>query len=170
MVECCCTASGAPSQNSELFQLTVNLLRSEPREDELFSCCAVFALKLLALLGLRPDLTHCAIDGHELRADEPSFLLPSGEGLIGRDAFNENYARSGAALLRVDSARRLRWLSLLHGPLLDYVRAQADESDAALLLDLATRHLADLSQRPLDSAAFLRKQWKLPSERDMLQR
>jgi recombinational DNA repair protein (RecF pathway) len=163
MVECCCTASGGPIQNHELFQLTVNLLRSEPDAAQLAACAGAFAIKLLMILGLRPDFMHCSEDGHVLAADEPSFLLPSGEGLVGRAAYNEKYARSAARLPRIDAVRRGRWRALEQGPLLDYGKVAADALDVALLLHIATQHLADLANRPLDSAAFMRRQWKLQS-------
>ncbi|MCC7476838.1 recombination protein O N-terminal domain-containing protein [bacterium] len=161
MLDCCCAASAAPLQNSEMFQLLVNLLRSEPAAAALPACACVFSLKLLAIHGLLPDFSSCAVDGHRLAPDEPAFLLPSGEGLIGRDVFNARYARSAAELPRIDAPRRLRWQRLLHGALLDYPAARVDAVDAALLIRLATQHIGDLSQQRLETAEFLARQWKL---------
>ncbi len=163
MLDCCCASSAAPLQNAEMFQLLVNLLRSEPAPADLPACASVFALKLLAIHGLLPDLRLCSIDGHSLTQDEPAFLLPSGEGLIGRAAFNASYARSSAELPRLDPERRRRWLSLQHSALLDYARSGADREDAALLIRIATQHIGDLSQQRLETAEFLHKQWKLSS-------
>lgn len=164
MLECCLTASGAPQQNAELYQLTVNLLRSAPSgRDDLYACASAFALKLLLVVGLAPDLAHCSLDGHPLENDEPAFLLPSGEGLVGRDEFNARYAKTGAVLPRLNPIRRRRWLHLLHGALLEYVHSGADAEDAGLLVQIATQQLADLAHRRLESADFLRAQWKLAS-------
>lgn len=161
MLDCCYCSSAGPHQNAELYQLLVNLLRSEPAALSLPGCASIFALKLLVILGLLPDLQHCSGGGHVLAADEPAFLLPSGEGLIGREEYNAKYARSAAELPRLDPERRLRWLSLLHGQLLDYPLASADKQDAALLIRLATQHIADLAQQRLETAEFLLRQWKL---------
>jgi recombinational DNA repair protein (RecF pathway) len=165
MLECGLLSSSSPPVNSATFQLTVNLLRSEPSDAQLAGALSVYCIKLLALHGLLPDLKVCQLDGHYLGDDEPAFVLPSGEGLCGCAAYNAQYARSAAGLLRLDPLRRQRWLSLQHGALLLYVRRGADAVDAAALLHIAAQRLADVAEQRVASAEFLSRQWKLPDYR-----
>lgn len=162
--ECACLGTAAPPQNGQVYTMLVNLLRTTP-QDTAARCGALGAwcVKLLALHGLLPSLGHCCIDGHALAPDEPAHLLPSGEGVIGREAYNARYARSAAGLLRLEASRLARWRRLHGGPLLDYAAAGADEVDAAVLLHLCARAIADLAARPVHSADFLRAQWRLPT-------
>jgi len=162
MLECGLLSSSSPPVNSATYQLTVNLLRSEPPDSQLIAALSVYCIKLLALHGLLPDLKVCQLDGHYLSDDEPAFLLPSGEGLCGRAAYNSQFARSAAGLLRLDPARRQRWLSLQHGALLLYGSRGADSADAAALLHMASQRLADAAEQRVASAQFLAQQWKLP--------
>jgi recombinational DNA repair protein (RecF pathway) len=168
MAECAFVGSGPPQLNDSVYQLAVNLLRTTPTADELPGAASAFALKLLALHGLLPDLEHCVVDACVLPAGQPAFLLPSGEGLIGREAYNRSYARGSVGLTRLDAARLTRWRRLLHGPLLEYGRLGADMRDVALLCGQLTRQLANLANRPIGSMEFLSKQWKLPSQRELL--
>jgi recombinational DNA repair protein (RecF pathway) len=170
-IECAITGSGTPSQNEQIFQLIVNLLRSAPADAAARQgALAVFGIKLLALHGLLPSFETCALDGHAFMPGEVAHLLPNGEGLVGREAFNSRYARSGGALLRLDPGRLMRWRALLHGPLLDYPQLGADEWDAAVLLYHTHRQLADLAAHALPAAAFLSQSWKLPTPEALLAR
>jgi len=168
MLEAACLGSGSPQLNAALFTLIVNLLRSDPPAAALSGAAAVFALKLLALHGLLPDLAHCAEDGHAFSTDEPLHLLPSGEGLIGRAAYNAHYARHGGGLYRLEPAQARRWRTLLAGPLLDYLAAGATRHDAALLTHLVALRLGEMSGKQLASAAFLRQQWQLGTLDELL--
>ncbi len=162
--ECACLGSAGPVQNEQVYTLLVNLLRTTPQDASArYGALGAFSLKLLAVHGLLLSLGHCCIDGHALAADEPVHLLPSGEGVIGREAYNAQYARSAAGLLRLDAQRLARWQRLHGGPLLDYAAVGADEVDAAVLLHLCARAIADLAARPVHSAEFLRTQWRLPT-------
>jgi DNA repair protein RecO len=185
MLECARLGSSEPEQNAEVFRLLVNLLRSAPDGAALPGCASVFALKLLGLHGLLPPLGHCCLDGHAFAPDEPVFLLASGEGLVGREAYNQHYARAAPVaaassrrtdrrpeaaatgtphgLTRIGPSRRRRWQALLHGALLDYPQAGADRADAAALLRLCATALADLAHQPVRSREFLWTQWRLPA-------
>jgi recombinational DNA repair protein (RecF pathway) len=159
--------SGTPEQNADVFRLIVNLLRSDPDAAALPGCASVFALKLLHVHGLLPDLHCCHRDGHAFTAEEPVFLLARGEGLIGREAYNQHYARAAGqdvprGMLRVSPSRRARWERLLRAPLLDYPAASADLADAAVLLTLCANALRDLAHAALPALDFLATQWKLP--------
>lgn len=169
LMECALTGSGAPGLNEQVFQLLVNLLRSAPEGEaaEYGSLCA-FSLKLLSLHGLLPSLDRCALDGHLLAPDEPVHLLPNGEGLVGREAYNARYARSGGGLLRMEAERAARWRRLQHGALLEYATVGADAWDAAVLLHHTSQRLADLAAKPLPAAGFLRKSWKLQGVEQLL--
>lgn len=168
MLEAACVSSATPQSNGALFTLIVNLLRSDPPAAALPGAAAVFALKLLALHGLLPDLAHCADDGHTFETGEPLHLLPSGEGLIGRSAYNAHYARSGGGLLRLAPSQAQRWRGLLSGALLDYLDSGATPSDAAILTQLVATRLSEMSGRHLASAAFLRQQWRLQTMEELL--
>jgi DNA repair protein RecO len=168
MLEAACLGSGSPPLNTALFTLIVNLLRSDPPSTALGGAAAVFALKLLALHGLLPDLAHCAEDGHAFSTDEPLHLLPNGEGLIGRAAYNAHYARHGGGLYRLEPAQARRWRVLLNGTLLDYLAAGATRHDAALLSHLVALRLGEMSGRQLASVAFLRQQWQLDTLDELL--
>ena len=161
--ECAAVGSGESEANASVYRLLVNLLRTTPSGGERYGAAAVFCLKLLGLHGLLPDLAQCNLDGHRLAADEPAFLLPGGEGLVGRDEYNRLYARTGGGLLRLSPARRNRWLNLLTQPLLEYAAAGSDRNDAAVLISFTARTIADMTAAPVHSADFLAGQWKLPS-------
>ena len=168
-IESALTGSGAPPLNEQVYQLLVNLLRSEPAgETAEYGALCAFCLKLFTLHGLLPSLAHCAIDGHVLLPDEPVHLLPNGEGLVGRAAYNSRYARSGGGLLRMEARRLARWQRLQHGALLDYAVAGADGWDAAVLLHHAAQRLSDLAAKPLPAAGFLRGSWKLAGIEQLL--
>jgi recombinational DNA repair protein (RecF pathway) len=170
-LECACLGSAAPKLNEQVFQLVVNLLRSEPAtEAQQHAALAVFGLKLLRLHGQLPSLEHCCLDGHPLAPDEPAHLLPSGEGLAGVAAYNAHYARTASGLLRLDAPRLARWRALAAGPLLDYPRRGADRADAATVLHLLSLRLEELAGQPLKTPGFLRQQWRLPSWRELAAR
>jgi DNA repair protein RecO len=169
--ECACLGAAGPAQNEQVYTMLVNLLRTTPDGSAArYGALGAFCLKLLAVHGLLPSLGHCCIDGHGLSADEPVHLLPSGEGVIGREAYNAQYARSASGLLRLDPQRIARWRRMHGGPLLDYASAGADELDAAVLLTLCARSIADLAARPVNSAQFLRTQWRLPTLNEVVAR
>ncbi|MCH7472630.1 recombination protein O N-terminal domain-containing protein [bacterium] len=167
-LECAYIGSGEPELNQEVFQLVVNLLRNPPADDQRHGAAAVFGLKLLALHGLLPDFAHCAIDGHAIAEGEPVHLLPNGEGVIGREAYNRQYARTAGALIRLSPERLKRWRLLRRCSLLDYVEAEADAVDAALIVHHTARRLGETAGQQLASAIFLASQWKLPSFAEML--
>ena len=157
MLESSALASGTPRANEASYQLLVNLIRSAPDAAALPAALCAFCLKMLAIHGLLPDLIYCAESGQPFAADEPAFLLPSGEGLIGRDAYNEKYARSSANLIRLDAPRRQRWLTLLHGALLRYGERGCDSTDALTLLELCARLVGETAGKELGSAMHLRR-------------
>lgn len=168
MAECLYVGSADEQVNADMYRLLCNLLRSSPAAEERGGAAGVFCLKLLNLHGLLADLAHCALDGHALTADEPVHLLPRAEGVVGRQAYNQQYARSGGGMVRLEPARRLRWQQLLRGALLDYPAAQADERDAALLAQLTARALGSTAATSVRSLSFLLEQWQLPTLEDLL--
>lgn len=162
-MECACLGTAGLTQNEEVYTLIVNLLRTTPAgESGRYGALCAFGLKLLAVHGVLLGLAHCCIDGHRFEPGEPVHLLPSGEGLIGREAYNARYARSTGGLLRLDAERLAHWRRLHGGPLLEYAACAADSVDAAVLLHLCSRSIADVAARPVHSAGFLSQQWKLP--------
>lgn len=169
MAECLYLSAGEPEINAAMYRLAVNILRHPPTPEVRCSAAAVFALKLQMLHGLLPDLAHCALDGHLLADNEPVHLLPSGEGVIGREAYNRHYARTGGGLVRLEAQRLYRWRRLLGGALLDYREVPADAVDVALLVHHLARAVGDVAGRALHSAAYMRAQWKLPDLSELLQ-
>jgi recombinational DNA repair protein (RecF pathway) len=169
MTECAYISAGDPDLNAALYQLVVNLLRSEPQAVHLPSAAVVFCLRLLALHGVMLNLGQCALSGGALELTEPAHLLPNGEGLVGRAAFNEHYARTGGGMPRLDPSRRQRWRSLARLPLLDYPSADADATDCALLVHLVEQQVANPAAQTLGSAAFLKQQWRLPAWPELCQ-
>jgi recombinational DNA repair protein (RecF pathway) len=157
MLESAVLASGTPKANEASFQLVVNLIRSAPDETGIFGALCVYCLKMLAIHGLLPDLMYCAESGLPFAPDEPAFLLPSGEGLIGREAYNTKYARGSANLIRLDAPRRQRWLTLLHGALLRYAERGCDLTDALTLLDLCAKLVGETAGKEPGSATHLRR-------------
>jgi recombinational DNA repair protein (RecF pathway) len=171
MLESARFSSSEASQNADVLRLVVNLLRSEPKEADLCACLCSFCLKLLRLLGLLPDLESCSRDGHAFTPDEPVFLLIRGEGLIGRDAYNNSYSRATGGqlevprgLLRICPQRRQRWVALLQGPLLEYRLSSCDVADAAVLSGLCSQVLAGLAGQSMRSGEFLARQWSFPTD------
>ena len=161
--ECAYIGSAGEADNELVYRLVVNLLRSDPAEPARPAALCVFCLKLLAIHGLLPDLLHCSITGELLGPRETAYLMPGGQGLICLAEYDRRYARSGV-LHRLDGEQRLRWLSLLSGPLLGYPHSGADRSDAALLLHLCVQALADIAAREIAAAKFLSVQWKLAEQ------
>lgn len=168
--ECAFTASGEEQLNRSVFQLLVNLLRNVSGTADRLRAAAVFCLKLLVLHGLMPDIQHCMVDGHVLEGDEPAFLPLSGEGVIGRDAYNKHYARTGGGLLRMTAERLAGWRALATGQLLDYPNVSVDETDVALLVQLTERMLGDATTKPVRSADFLLSQWRLPDMGELMRK
>ena len=166
--ECAATSSADDEDNAGIYRMLVNLLRTPPEPAGTHGCAAVFCLKLAAINGLLPDLGHCAIDGTAFCGDEPVFLLPGFDGLVGRGAYNRLYARTGGSLARLDPARRQRWRDLAGGALLDYGGAGADLTDSALLVHLTSRGIADMAHRAVRSAEFLKRQWRLPDYAELV--
>lgn len=168
MAECLYVGSGDAQLNVDMYRLLCNLLRSEPMAAQRDGAASAFCLKLLRLHGLLADLKCCALDGHPLEQDEPAHLLPRGEGLVGRQAYNERYARTGGGMVMVDGARRQRWQQLVQGALLDYAAAAADSLDATLLIQLTARALGSTAATQIRSVQFLLQQWELPAIEELL--
>jgi DNA repair protein RecO len=161
--ECACLGTAGHAQNEQVFTLIANLLRTTPDSaGARYGALCAFCLKLLAVHGALLGLGYCCIDGRAFEPGEPVHLLPSGEGLIGREAYNARYARSAGGLVRLDAVRLARWQRLHGGALLEYTACEADEVDAAVLLHLCGRSIADVAARPVHSVAFLARQWQLP--------
>jgi DNA repair protein RecO len=169
ITECACTSAGDSELNAALYQLAVNLLRSEPAPAALPSAAAVFCLRLLGLHGVLLNLGECALSGAPLQPDEPAHLLPSGEGLLGREAYNTHYARSGGGMPRLDPAQRTRWRTLVRLPLLEYAQVVATPADCALLVHVVEQQVAGPAGQALGSSAFLKQQWKLPGWTELCQ-
>jgi DNA repair protein RecO len=168
--ECAFAGSGEERLNRNVFQLLVNLLRNVSGTAGRFGAAAVFCLKLLMLHGLMPDIQHCMVDGHVLAKDEPAFFPLSGEGVIGRDAYNRHYARTGGGLLRLAAERLAGWRALATGQLLEYTNVLIDATDAAILVQLTERMLGDATTKPVRSAEFLLSQWRLPDMGELLRK
>ncbi len=168
MTECAYVGSATQQLNESVYQLTVNLLRSNPAGDALYGAAAVFAVRQLSLHGLLLDLDHCCVDHTGLPPSEPAFLLPSGEGLIGLGAYNKQYARSQAGLLRIPAERLRSWRMLQRLPLLEYPTVQVDKRDAALLCSLLASQLSNLGNHPVETLKFLRMQWQLPTMSELI--
>lgn len=162
MLESAVLTSGAPGSNEATFRLLVNILRSEPSQADLPGALCVYCLKLLALHGLLPDLLNCAETGTPFASSEPVFLLPHGEGLIGREASQSRPSRGASGLRRIEAPQRQLWLALLHGPLLRYGERGATAADAALLLQLAAGQIGSIANQALGSAKNLAQAWQLP--------
>lgn len=167
IAECCYVSASDDEQNAASYRLAINLLRSRPGLPGKYALLAVFCLKLLAITGLRPSLASCAISGVPLEPGAPVFLLPSGEGLLSAQAYNEHYARSGALLLRLDGAELACWQQLAGGPLLEYAASAAGPGDAAALLHITRRQLSDTAGVAVRSGEFLQRQWKLPAYEEL---
>jgi recombinational DNA repair protein (RecF pathway) len=168
MTECAYVGSGPPQLNESVYQLTANLLRTAPEGDQIFGAAAVFAIRLLTLHGLMADLEHSSVDQSVITSGAPSFMLPSGEGLIDLATYNNQYARGRAGLLRLSPARLARWRMLQRRPLLEYASSRSDRIDASALCTLLARQISNMGNHPIESMKFLKKQWKLPSMAEML--
>lgn len=169
VIECARLSSSSPAVNEQVYGLLVDLLRREPlTHSSQVDALADFGISLLSLHGLMPDLARCAIDGHLIEPDEPVHLLPSGEGIVGRDAYNHRYARTGAVLVRMDPARLARWRSMVAGTIRGSDSAAGDATDAALVLHFTALRLAEATSQNMRTAAFLQQQWRLPSFQQVL--
>jgi len=168
MTECAYVGSGPPQLNEHAYQLTANLLRTEPAGEQTYSAAAVFAIRLLTLHGLMADLDHSHVDHSQLMPSEPAFMPPSGEGLIDLASYNRQYARGRAGLLRLSAERLARWRFLQRSPLLEYTRGQSDVVDVAILCRLLTLHLSNLGNHPIETMKFLQQQWQLPSLAELM--
>ena len=161
MTEYAALSTGDDELNQSLFQLVVNLLRSEPEPRQLPGAFAVYSLRLLSLHGVMLDLVHCAYTGAAFTPDEPVHLLPTGDGLIGREAYNANYARHGGGMPRISPQRLAGWQRLSRQPLLDYRTVPVDTTDCALLLHLLEQQIARPAGMRPGSGSFIRRQWAL---------
>ena len=168
MTECAFVGSGSGALNAAVFALLKQLLARPPEAGEQYRVGTAFSLRLLRLHGLLPDLAHCAVDSHAIDADEPVFLLPNGEGVVGRSVYNRHYARTGGGLLRVGPARLARWLALSQSETPSLEQVDADATDAAVTVNLATQRISEEAGRPVGSAQFLAQQWRLPTLRQLL--
>ncbi len=167
MGECATLVSAEAEDNSKVYQLVVNLFRSNPAPMQLAGCASVFCLKFLALQGLLASLGHCAVSGEPLEASEPVHFLLGGEGIIGRDGYNKRYSGKSGSVVRISPVRLARWRTLLNGKLLEFGQSSADKNDVALLIHLASSVLEDATGRQVGSAKFLTTQWRLPDLRDL---
>jgi DNA repair protein RecO len=163
ITECAYISGGDPELNAALYQLVVNIIRSEPAAEQLPSALGVFCLRLLSLHGVLLSLNHCSLTGEPLGQGEVAHLLPSGEGLVGRQAFNEHYARTGGGMPRLDAEQLRRWRTLARSPLLDYPAIVLEPVDCTLLLSIVERQIIQPAGQQVSSGGFLRQQWKLPA-------
>jgi len=168
MVECAFFGTGTEQLNSAVFTLLTETLSTKPANTQHWACITAFSLKLLKLHGLLCDFDHCVRDGQDLKPSEPVFLLPSGEGFISCKAYNKYYARTGSQLLRLTPDVLPRWRIILHRPTSQTLAINANSIDAAVAIHLVKHQISQAAGCPVNSAAFLLRQWALPSIAELL--
>ena len=167
MVECAWLASADGGSNADGYRLIVNLLRSDPQPDSMYSLASVYCVRLLAIHGMLPDLHHDEQTGETLSGD--CYCRPGFEGMLDARTL-EDGSGSRTGLLRISQERLRRWRQLHAKPLLEYAELACDRDDAALLVIFTRQHVSGLSGTALRSGEFLLQQWKLDGLRDIMRR
>lgn len=159
-------ASSEPEANADAYRLAVNVLR-HGQSDDLLSPSCTYCIKYLKLHGLFPDLDACAVSGRQVQAGEVVHLLPTGEGVVGLEEYNNRYARSSAGLLRLSPESRQAMASARDLPLVEALGLEFSREIAAILLWLVASQIGGMVGRTVGSAEMLAQQLKLPTIREL---
>lgn len=138
-------------ENNGLYRLLVNTLTRLNRGDELTVLLRYYEIRLLDLLGFRPELQNCVVSGEKIKAEDQYFSAALG-GIINPE---NGQGHSGAVPI---SMRALKYLRHFQRSIYqDALRAQVAPEVQRELEILMQHYLTYLLERGLNSPSFLRK-------------
>lgn len=138
-------------ENRGIYRLLVKTLTRLNRGDEITVVLRYYEIRLLDLLGFRPELQTCVVSGEKIKAEDQYFSANLG-GVI-----NPEYGRGHAGAVPV-SMRALKYLR--HFQRSNYqeaVRAQVAPEVQRELEILMQHYLTYLLERALNTPKFLRR-------------
>ncbi len=146
-------------ENRALFRLLVETLERISRGDDAQLAVRYYEVRLLDLLGFRPELFHCSQNGEEIQAEDQYFSAELGGVICPRCQRTGAVGQGGRALddLRPISLNALRFLRhIQRSNYADAARARIPPSVQAELEGLLQYYLTYLLERSLNTPAFLR--------------
>lgn len=138
-------------ENYALFQLLVETLGRVTAESDLFIALRFYEIRLLDLLGFRPELFRCVKCGEPIRAEDQFFSANDGGVICPRDG-------QGMLGLKPVSREALRFLRhLQRSSYSEAKRANPPEPVRGEMEALAQYYLTYLLERGLNTPRFLRE-------------
>ncbi len=138
-------------ENVGLYRLLSETLRRVNDEADPAFAVRYFEVRLLDLVGFRPQLIHCVIGGEEIRAEDQYFSFEKGGVICPKCGAKE----AGVRLVTMPALHILR-----HFQRSNYVEAQRARLSAGVDLELENlmgNYLTYLLERGLNTPAFLKR-------------
>jgi DNA repair protein RecO (recombination protein O) len=137
--------------NPLIYQLLTETLARLARPDDPFICVRYYEIRLLDLLGFRPELFHCLHCGAPIRPEDQSFSAALGGVICPRCQALEPTARP----VSMDALKYLRHLQ--RSSYNESARAQIPPEVRQEMEQILQNYLTYLLERGLNSPAFIRE-------------
>jgi DNA repair protein RecO (recombination protein O) len=148
-------------ENPSLYRLLTDTLSRLSRESDPFLPVRYYEIRLLDLLGFRPQLFNCSICGAEIAAQDQYFSASQGGAVCpGCDG-----KTTGTLPIRMESLKYLRHFQ--RSRYMEAARARPSPEVKQELESLIQQYLTYLLERGLNSPAFLRRLHR--EQRDSIQ-
>jgi DNA repair protein RecO (recombination protein O) len=138
-------------ENSALYRLLTDTLSRLNTQPDPLVTLRYYEIRLLDLVGFRPQLTECARCEHEIRPEDQYFSAAAGGVLCPNCGANDPSARP----ISMDALRYLRHFQ--RSSFKDAMRAQLSEAVNIELERLMQYYLTYLLERGLNSPEFVRR-------------
>lgn len=138
-------------ENNGLYRLLVNTLTRLNRGDELTVLLRYYEIRLLDLLGFRPELQSCVVSGEKIKAEDQYFSAALG-GVINP---KNGMGHAGATPISMRALKYLRHFQRSNYQ--DALRAQVTPEVQRELEVLMQHYLTYLLERGLNTPSFIRR-------------
>ncbi len=138
-------------ENSALYRLLARTLKRLSQSDDPLLVLRFYEIRLLDLMGYRPELSHCVVGGEEIQPEDQYFSAIEGGVLCPKDGIGTR----GARPISVDALRYLRHFQ--RSTFSEAARARISPATHQELEVLMQHYLTFLLERGLNTPAFIRR-------------
>jgi DNA repair protein RecO (recombination protein O) len=137
-------------ENTAIYRLLCETLQRVAQDQDVFLAVRYYEIRILDLLGFRPDLFHCVECQREIQAEDQFFSALQGGVICLRCGFKQ-----GSVKISMQALRYFRHLQ--RSSFRDAKRAHIDEKVQGEMESVMHFYLTYLLERDLNSPSFLRE-------------